>query len=139
LLPDIADNLLFRDNKNGYSPLYGQIDLTKYTPLSENNQMITDSLKLSYVEKLIILCRDNEIPLVFMISPRFKYSNSLSQYEPALNMCEKQGIPVFNYLNDSAFVSHPEFFQDEGHLNHNGAIHYTQKIIEEVIKDNLIL
>lgn len=135
LLPDLIDNLFFRDNHQGYEPLYGQL-VDTIDPEYSQTQMSIDSLKLSYLEKVIVLCQDNDIPLLFMISPKFKAADNMESYKPALQLCNKYGIKVGNYINDSAISNQAVFFQDYEHMNHEGATAYSRSIIP-LIKKNL--
>lgn len=48
-------------------------------------------------------------------------------------ICEEKGIPFFDYSNDEFFMSHPEYFWDNAHLNKEGAEIYTEKIIVDIL------
>lgn len=130
LLPDLVDNVLGRDNNQGYSPLNGKLNESKRlsTPV-DRIAMEVDSLKLSYVEKLIKLCQENDIPLLFMMSPWYNYGDNLIEYEPAMRLCEQYKVPIFNSINDSMIASNAEIFQDLSHLNCMGAELYTRNLI----------
>ena len=130
LLPDLVDNIFYRDNKQGYSPLYGHMNTDEVVPmLSSRNDRAVDSLKLSYVERIIKLCIDKDINLVFSISPRFGSDSDIEPYLPALSLCDKYGIEVANYLNNPQICSCADYFQDSGHLNHKGAEAYTTLVL----------
>jgi hypothetical protein len=132
LLPVLVDNVIFRDNSKGYEPLSGVMTLTKKQSSKQKyneNAIPIDSVKLSYVEKMIVLCHNNGIPLVFMISPWYNYGHDMSRYEPALQMCEKYGVEVYNNISNPCFTSCDTLFQDANHLNNRGASLYTQYLI----------
>lgn len=129
LLPDLADNIIVRDNHYGYEPLYGTMDPSDVEFTNTGGSLITiDSLKLSYVEKLILLCQNKGIPLVFMISPQFGDSSSID-YLPAIELCERYSIRVYNNLANPNIIQSAMYFHDKGHLNNIGAIEYTNSII----------
>ena len=128
LLPDLVDNVIYRDNHLGFEPLHGQMTKENFGMLKEG-QIAIDSLKLSYLEKLIVLCKGKDIPLLFMVSPVFHGVDLMGDYEPALELCEQYGIEIGNYKDDSFISNRVEFFQDAEHLNQAGAIVYTQRII----------
>lgn len=140
LLPDLFDNVSYRDNHKGYEPLSGQIkDTTIQRNSSDNKEMAIDSLKLSYVENVIKLCQNEQILVIFIISPRYGMKEiDMSIYEPALSLCQKHGVPVYNYICCPSISEHPEFFQDEGHMNSNGAEKYTNLLVKNVLC-NIIL
>lgn len=136
LLPDLVDNMVFRDNKRGYSPLQGKINVNSNKLSVEESNNDIDSLKLSYVEKLIVDAQTNNIPIVFIISPRYGGDNDASSYYPEIELCEKYGIAYYNFRNYLPIAANADYFQDGGHMNNEGAIVYTQMVIKEVLNNN---
>ena len=133
LLPDLIDNIVFRDNKKGYEPLNGTLSNYKL-PLSDKKIKV-DSLRLSYVERFIVDLQEQNIPLLFVISPYFGSNSDIAKYEPAIALCEKYGVPFFNFINYPDIVEQSEYFQDLSHMNHKGAMAYTNMIVTKVLKD----
>lgn len=130
LLPNVIDNMIYRENNKGYAPLFGKID--EYKPAKESdNKFVVEKQKLSLVEDLIRLCADNDIPLVFIISPELNYMENSKNYIPALKLCEKHAIPVYNSNTESGAdgIWKEDLFQDLSHLNNAGAFMFTQSII----------
>lgn len=138
LLPDVFDNILYRDNHKGYEPLYGKMILKENQFTVQNYQDLVfavDSVKLSYIERVIDLCKEEQIPLLFMISPRYGMAKpDMSIYEPALSICKQYNVPVYNYISCMSISDHIEFFQDEGHMNNQGAEAYTSLLINDVLR-----
>jgi len=133
LLPDIADNVLGRDNNQGYSPLKGKLSETKRLAAPVDRIALeVDALKLSYVQKLINLCQEKDIPLLFMMSPWYNYGDNLIEYKPALQLCEQNHVTVVNSINESVFSENASLFQDISHLNNEGAEMYTRSILPVV-------
>jgi hypothetical protein len=135
LLPNLLDNLTYRDNIRGYAPLFGSYTTSKTQTAvaSKDDKTIIDSLKLSYVEKLIVEAKTKNIPLVFMISPQCGAETSIKSYEPEINLCKEYDIPFFNYINYNGIADNQAFFQDISHMNNNGAIAYTQMLVKDVL------
>lgn len=133
LLPNLVDNIVFRDNNKGYAPLYGKINKDNILTPLEDKQLEIDSLKLSYVEKLIEEAQEKTIPIIFMISPKFGMDSDSLIYEPEINLCIKHNVPYYNLINYETFSSNSEMFQDIGHMNDNGAVAYTQFVVNEII------
>ena len=136
LLPNLVDNIIKRDNQKGFAPLYGRMSIISRNSSAKNKNEV-DSLKLSYMERMIVDARRNHIPLIFMVSPCYNTDNYYIDLEPALSLCEKYGISLYNYIDYKPISDHLDYFQDEEHLNVDGAIAYTNIIIEEVL-DSLI-
>lgn len=133
LMPSLFDNIVYRDNHSGYAPLYGRINKDVISVPHKGGQMEIDSLKLSYVEKLIVEAQDKAIPIVFMISPKFGMDNDSLVYEPEINLCKKHNAPFYNLINYETFAANSEMFQDIGHMNNNGAVAYTQFVVNEIV------
>lgn len=140
VLPYLYDNLVYRDNRRGYDPLFGQLDIStiKAGPKGDGVNEV-DNLKLEYVSKLIKLLESKRIPLVFTISPWYDYGDNLSEFEPLIRVCEKDSIPIINNLNNPLISQKANLFQDECHLNNEGAVAYTQILVPYIrdLMDNI--
>ena len=99
LLPDLVDNFVYRDNKKGYTPLSGKIDVDYINKPTVKEKMMIDSLKLLYLEKIILDTKEKDIPIVFMISPIFGLTSDVCNYEPAISLCKKHNIPFYNFID----------------------------------------
>lgn len=75
------------------------------------------------------------IPIIFMISPRYGLDSDMSIYKPEIALCEKHNIKVYNFVNFIPIANDAECFQDEGHMNDYGAILYTQMLTKEVLNN----
>lgn len=136
LLPDIIDNIIYRDNQKGYAPLYGKMN--QKNSLAENvvdTIREVDSIKLSYVDKVIEVALSNDIPIIFAISPRYSLDSRISKYEPAFSLCKERGVPVYNFINYPSIADNAEYFQDGGHMNHKGAEAYTNMLVTKVLNN----
>ena len=133
LLPNIVDNIIYRDNLKGYSPLYGKIDNKNNPETLIKGKQDIDSLKLSYIERLIKEAQNKGVQIIFMISPKYGSDNEASSYEPEISLCDKYNIPYYNYSNNDTIANNASYFQDDVHMNNEGAIAYTKIIINEVL------
>ena len=131
LLPDLLDNIIYRDNMQGFNPLYGQTKIAAKDTHLENKTIDVDSMKLNYLEKIIKLCQNKNIPLVFMISPLYNNIN-MNEYAPAMYLCEKYGIKVFDNHKMEGIASESEYFQDESHMNYKGAKLYNEQVVKQI-------
>lgn len=129
----ILDNLRECSTKNkGYAPLYG-----KYTKEPEKKvegaKFLLDSFKLECVEKLIELAKDNNIPIIVMVSPHYGSEDS-KDLRPVFDICEKNQVPFIDYYADEEFMQHKDWFKEPMHLNDDGAKVYTS-IVSKKIKE----
>lgn len=111
---------------NGFSPLKGELDLTK---IRENNNetksYIMDNLKLSYIEKMIE--ETNGGGIVFVVSPSWYGMDSL-QFAPVKEMCKQRKIPFYDFSNNSKYVHNDKYFKDGLHMNECGADEFTREL-----------
>ena len=118
-----------KNDQKGYLPLYGTMD---YEPRKTPKEKIEyDSIKLKYLEELIIGCK-NKSKLVFAISPT--YFEEEYDIKPLNSLCIKYNIPILDYSKDERFIEKKELFKDCTHLNDEGAKLYTNIIIQEIKK-----
>ena len=140
IVHNIVDNYVTSDDDKGFKPLHGQLkDHSKVTPRQnvEKSKNVLDSLKLSYMERLIIELKKDSIPMCFMVSPRYEGEDSLrsdiKDFEPLITLCDKHRVPFVDYTFSLGEISHDyRYFQDFGHMNEKGACAYTRIICKEL-------
>lgn len=138
ILHNIVDNIVTSDNHKGFLPLEGEISSNYEIIDSKDDPDIkVDSLKLSYVEKLVVEARQMEIPIIFIASPIYasdKYNNlgPVYDYKPAKEICDKYDIPFWVLFTEPTIINNPKYWHDGGHLNKNGAFAYTKLIIRRI-------
>lgn len=82
------------------------------------------------MQKLIDLCKVNNIKLVMCFSPYYN-SKPTKGIELIKDMASKNGISFLDYGLDERFQN-PEYFQDASHLNDSGARTYTEEILKQI-------
>lgn len=124
----------------GYGPLFGKLPSDAETQKKETSQtekdkaLIIDSLKLSYVEKLLADMRNDEVHVICMASPQFEAPSeeSIDFYNPIIKICKKYDIPFIDNRNYAGITGDIELFQDFTHLNDIGARKYTALIVPHI-------
>ena len=122
----IGDNIKPQQQvMQGYKPIYKTMD---YDPnVVQSVEVEADSLKLKYIEKLIVDTRQRGIKLVFMISPFYKASSSDS-YNPVKALVERYDVPFYDFYADEEMSHDKSLFSDPSHLNDKGARVFTEKV-----------
>jgi len=140
LIHNMIDNFLETNYYNGFEPLYGTLKKDAPKKSSISLDYAIDSLKLSYMEKLIVDLKMNGISVFFVASPKFISSeeaiNSSSEYSPVFALCEQYDVPFLYHTYLEGVSNNRELFQDYVHLNEKGAKSFTEYICSE-LKDNL--
>ena len=138
LLHNVVDNVVSSDNTKGFLPLYGSItDDYLITNSTANPSILIDSLKLSYVKKLIEESKSLGIPIVFISSPLYqcdKYENlgPVYDYKPAKELCEKNNVPFWDFFSEPSIIYKPQLWHDGGHMNIEGASVYSRIIAKRL-------
>ena len=117
---------------DGYEPLYGVMsDKQSQEVLSRKDTKIkkVNELSKNRFQSVLRLCREKNVPLIVVTSPRFGKDtpNSLTA-----SLCKENGIPFIDMESSSFFNEHHELFQDAGHLNDEGAKVYTRLFLKEL-------
>ena len=93
------------------------------TPRTETNADV-DASKMEYIQRFVRICKQKEIELVFVASP--KYTVVDSEYYAVLKKTAKDNdIPFLDYHSSGLYLDHPEYFKDESHLWDKGARLYS--------------
>lgn len=117
-------------NIDGYMKLETVMNYEPTIFESEDSGVL-DSLKINYFEKFIRSTKDNGIPLVCVLSPRYR-SVTVERYKPLFTLCEQYDIPLLNFYIDTTFSAHKEYFKDATHMNDRGARFFTSKLVEQI-------
>lgn len=113
--------------EKGYRPLLGEMDRMKISKKKDiYNNVIYDSLKLSYINKFINA--NKNVMVVFVISPTWNGLDSL-QYYPIKKICEEKGLLFINFANDQKYMYNYKYFKDGAHLNSVGADEFTKDLM----------
>ena len=123
----ISDNLRSsQDDNDGYLPLTGKYELIAKEK-DENTELVVDSLKLKYVDKIIMLAQSKKVPIMIIFSPKFGVKSSES-LNPIKDICKIHEVPCMDYYCDDYFMEHSELFREPMHLNSDGARLFSSQI-----------
>ena len=118
------------DPNYGYAPLYN----VWAEPIEEHEEYKehVDRKKMEYVNKVIEICKNNNIKLVLVNSPNFAIIHANKWENEIRDLAQRSEIEFLNYGQDSTFMQHNEWFQDWDHLNTVGADIYSRIITEDI-------
>ena len=133
-LTDIfIDNFIKTDQnwENGYVPIFDEMKTVKYLKFSSVEQIVEQG-KISYLEKFITFCKENNIKLLLCVSPVHYICEDKEGFIPAQKIAEKHDVPILDHYCNSSFSKNNSLFKDETHLNHNGATIFSSIIRQEI-------
>ena len=91
----------------------------------------TDTLKMSYMENLILQCEEDGTQLIFIASPIYQPMSD-NEFFPLKDLCRLHKVPFVNHYCDADYCENPTFFADAGHLNIKGAELFTALVVSEM-------
>lgn len=114
----------------GYDPRNKKMQVE---PVVDNGKKTTtfDVTKKYYFEKILNLCKEKGIKLVFYASPYYKKTND-SEFEYLKKLSVEHGIPFLNHSCDKNFVNNRDWFYDSVHMNVDGATEYSKMVGKEL-------
>lgn len=115
----------------GYRPVDKVMEYKPDLSKEKQEKVEYDSLKLAYLEKLVVACKQRGTKLVFAISPQYGQTDD-SVYNPLKEICKRNGVPLLNHYCDKNYVFDSNLFYDSVHMNRTGATKYTKMIVGEV-------
>lgn len=123
-------------NLRGYIPLKGEIrkEMIDAPRPIKSPAIDEDSVKIYYLEQFAKECQEKGTNLIFIASPAFRgglYNEDT--FEAVVNIANKYNFS-FLYYYDSKYSEEPCLFKDSYHLNDNGAVLFTNEIINYIGK-----
>ena len=130
ILGMLVDNVINRGvERSGFQPLKGKME--KEPEPKAPKDVVRDSFKLVYIEKLIGLCQENDVPLILVGSPKYGQKNS-EALQPVKEIAKKYDVRFFDYYAEPSFMAHKEWFKEPMHLNSEGARVFSKMIAQEI-------
>lgn len=89
-----------------------------------------DAQKLSYMRKLIEMCKRHNTKLIFTISPWYGRKDDV-EYETIKQLVREADVPLLNHFTDIRFQD-KSLFAEQAHLNETGATVYSNVMAHEL-------
>lgn len=127
---DGAENV---DNEKGMLYSKGFFLFTATKP-QETEGIYTESVKSlaekteKYIYKIIDLCKENDVPLIFVVTPYAGDSKrDESYYARVAEIANDNDIPFvnFNHIREKIGIDYSTDAADSSHLNHRGSMKFT--------------
>jgi hypothetical protein len=120
--------------QKGYLPLFHKMNETK-----ANNALIEptgeiDKNKINALNDIAIYCKKKNIKLAFVCSPVFSNSKEIFGSKIIEEITQAEQSHYLDFSTDSVFDNHPEYFQDNIHLNDEGAKLFSTILSNEIYK-----
>ena len=110
--------------KDGYVPSSQPTHFINREPIETEKPSRTDEQKKEFLQHFINICKNENIILVFTISPSYCVVKQ-KYYQELRNIAKTNNIPLLDYHTKGLFLNHPEYFEDGVHLWDKGARLYS--------------
>ena len=119
---------------NGYEAVKGRLKESIQFDKEAYDDCALDSLKLEYMRKLVLLAKQHQIRMFFVLSPYY-LDNPSRAYDVAKEIAQENDVEVIDCYNESVLMKR-ELFRDCMHLNDEGA-HVWTAFFAHILKDKL--
>jgi hypothetical protein len=119
------------DNK-GYVALYKE--WKEGIDSITNNKMYdeADSNKVNAFREFLVLAKESGANVFVVYSPIFLKFNQLQEINICRALCSAENVIFWDFSKDTLFLNNRQFFQDIGHLNNNGAIIFSNLMVDKI-------
>lgn len=114
----------------GAAPQFGVYDASGFTEIAATENQEIPEIVLEYIVKMIQVCQDNNVELIFTVMP-YETNESTHYQQKIFNALdvelEKYQIPYYNgfHMMDELNLDLTTDFFDSGHLNYDGGVKAT--------------
>ncbi len=124
----------FKTNVLGFAPCYEVGEGLTHDMFYQEEEIEYNEVVLDYFDRIVKLCRENDIELVLMKVPRVKWN--ISQSSLAEGLASKYGLEYIDYNIDENYfrigIDDELDWRDAAHLNANGAKKFTDVLAEDL-------
>lgn len=125
-----------RFSNNGYRK-YEANSIPDYEVLqasvNDDEQLKVEDNLMKYVEKIIELCEENQVPVIFYRAPYRSTKNELRKTNYLKTYLDKEGIPFYDLEKEIKYDYEQDFYDYE-HLSEYGALKATDFLGEKIMK-----
>ena len=118
------------EDLDGYRPLVVK-EIKGLKSTNESSQFVMAEECRHYLERIINVCKEMDVKILFAISPTLVIDNG-NFAKDVIEILHGKGFELMNWNGDTAYINHPELFYDKTHLNAKGAAAFTKEFVEKV-------
>ncbi|NCD00130.1 MAG: hypothetical protein EOL95_10575 [Bacteroidia bacterium] len=122
----------------GYVPLYGKLKAPenfRNKKATRINQNIQQKIDMNCYKALDSFCKTaalHDTKVIFIISPGIYLQNQFETLPLYNQLAIKHNIPVWNFSSNREFLYHYDLFNDNHHLNNDGAELFTSLLVQKI-------
>ncbi len=120
-------------NDNGYEglPYSGvPVKVSEWDRTKKYDAFVPDSLCEVYLNRIVKLCKDNNVKLIMCLSPAVMFMKSTQLYLE--DYCKKQKIGYLDFVDCPEINNNLKLYRDDHHLNKKGAPIFTSILCDSL-------
>lgn len=102
-------------------------DWSQSTILAKYDSAKELKVKLDCFKKIVAMCKEKNIQLIIVQPPLFDPMDAA--FRERLKQLTQNTIPFFDYNNQNTIYKNKDYYYDRTHLNHKGALIFTNEIV----------
>jgi hypothetical protein len=122
-------------DREGYIPLYNHMQDTTLS-FVENTSTLINTVSLNMLKAICTTCKQNQIRLYLVQSPWYVKMNQITFSKTLKSLAEDNDAIFIDFANDPLFMKYPSWFQDENHLNDEGATKFSVILARMLRRNN---
>lgn len=91
-----------------------------------------DTIKINLLHTLIQTCKQNNIKIIFVVSPLYTGDSTSEVFDPIFKIIQAEDIIVLDHSCDRRFCKKRKYFVDSCHLSNEGTIEYSKVVASEL-------
>lgn len=120
----------------GYVPLFNSIDTLKTELEDFSIPQQIDPNRVNALKEFIDDCKHKNVAVYIIFSPVYStLIDSTKTTEVAMKISGEKEVTCLNFINDSRFKGKASLFQDNGHMNHEGAKLFSGIIAGDIFRN----
>jgi hypothetical protein len=120
-------------NENGFQPLTKKMDVEKENQwLRSIPAPVIDTNSVNVMQEFLKIVSANNIVLYAIISPAYLQVPNQKEVAMMNDILQQYHFTLWNYSGDSTWSTHPELFRDAVHLNEEGAIVFSEDVVQRI-------
>ena len=123
-----------KSDDKGYVALYKEWQ-AKIDSVDDFTSDELDYNKLNALKEFLTIAKKSKAKVFVIYSPIFQKFKRNQEIEICRKICSNEKIPFWDYSKDSLFTNNNKLFQDIEHLNHRGAIIFSNLIANKIKRD----
>jgi len=122
-----------KNDRNGYIPLFNCIKDTVLVRMEDISTRI-DKTNIDALKYISTVCKSKNIMFFLVQSPSYAITMHSASIDLLTKIAGENNAFFLNYVSDPIFIKQPAYFQDQNHLNNDGAKVFSETLANRILR-----